>query len=186
MLTMAMPALADDESDRVREVEDYLGRVKDKLDGIAGKSSADDINSALDYLDKVKEQVERLKSMGPKNEPGITMANNYLDYISKFREAAKNLKYMKEAQVAQEKDQLAERCKDTTAKFRADLATFVDRKDPNGLNKIPDIAERLGREYGEALSKMEDKHREMDRWKGDARNFFVNLNCVSGRMSAAS
>src|SRR5262245_41113674 len=89
VLLLTWPAWAGEEEDRVRDVEDAVSRVKDKLDGIAGKSSTSDIDAAIESTDKVRESVEKLKSIPAQNEPGKTMVSAYPDYVSKFKESAK-------------------------------------------------------------------------------------------------
>ncbi len=60
---------------------------------------------------------------------------------------------------------------DWVNKFRTLISGYVDKKDPKGIAAITSEAENVGRIYGEELKKMEETHREMERWKGYARNF---------------
>jgi hypothetical protein len=172
-LAFTLPAWAGEEEDNVRYVEDYLGRIKDKLDGIVSDSSSSDIDYALEYLGNVKDYVDRLKNLsgGPQNDPAKTMVSYYPDYISKFRESARYLKQMKDAQVKADDSRLSERCNEAGRNLRSFMQDFVDKKDPNGLFKIPDEAEKIGRTYGDELKKMQDLHNEMERWKGYGRYF---------------
>jgi hypothetical protein len=170
-LAFTLPAWAGEEEDQVRNTEDYLSRIKDKLDGIVSDSSSSDIDYALDYLNNVKDSVDRLKNLSPQNEPARTMVSYYPDYISKFRDSVRYLKQMKDAQVRADDSRLSERCNDAARNLRSFMQDFVDKKDPNGLYKIPDEAEKVGRTYGEELKKMQDLHSEMDRWRSYGRSF---------------
>ncbi|GMU03757.1 hypothetical protein [Corallococcus caeni] len=165
------PAYADEIDDRVRTVDDYLSRIKDKLDGIVSDSSSSDIDHALDSLSTVRENVEKLKSLDPQNDPGKYMASYYPDWISRFRESVQYLKRMKDAQVKADDSRLSERCNEAGRSLRSFMQEFVDKKDPNGLYRIPDEAEKVGRTYGDELKKMQDLHYEMERWKGSSRSF---------------
>ncbi|NTX07367.1 MULTISPECIES: hypothetical protein [Myxococcus] len=176
VLLVALPAGADEIDDKVRAVEDNLSRIKDKLDGIVSDSSSSDIDSALDTLGNVRNDVERLRSLNPPNDPGKTMANSYLDYISKFRESAQYLKRMKDAQVKADESRLAERCNEAERNLKSFIQTFVDKKDPTGVFKIPDEAEKIGRIYNDEYRKHQEVHGELDRWRSYARNFSESHN----------
>ena len=165
------PAFADEIDDRVRTVEDSLSRIKDKLDGIVSDSSSSDIEYALEYLNTVKENVEKLKSLNPQNDPGKRMADSYPDWIPKFRESVQSLKRMKDAQVKADESRLHERCSEADRNLKSFMQTFVDKKDPNGLFKISDEAEKIGRTYNDEYRKLQEVHGEMDRWRSQARNF---------------
>src|SRR5260370_12093732 len=51
------------------------------------------------------------------------------------------------------------------------MAGYIEKKDKKGASAIATEAETIGRTYGDELKKMEEIDREMDRWKGYARNF---------------
>ncbi len=174
-LGAAPSVFAGEEEDRVREVEDSLNRMKDRLDGISSKSSSSDIEEAIRMAYKVKENADKLRSLGAQNDPGKTMADRYADWVDKFQESARALKEMKEAQLKADNDRLTERCTEADRNLTSLMLGFVDKKDKaegrKGLITIPDEAEKIGRAYGEELKKMEEKHREMERWKGSARYF---------------
>ncbi|QSQ23248.1 hypothetical protein JY651_50640 [Pyxidicoccus parkwayensis] len=170
-LLVAGPASADEIDDRVRSIEDNLGRIKDKLDGIVSDSSSSDIDSALDYLNNVKSDVDRLKSLDPQNDPAKTMANYYPDYISKFRESAQYLKRMKDAQVKADESRLHERCQEADKNLKSFMQGFIEKKDPNGVSKISDEAEKVGRQYSDEYKRLQDMHSDMDRARGYARYF---------------
>ncbi|NOK00689.1 hypothetical protein [Myxococcus sp. CA018] len=175
-LLVALPAGADEIDDKVRAIEDNLSRIKDRLDGIVSDSSSSDIDSALDTLGNVRNDVERLKSLNPPNDPGRTMANSYLDYIQKFRESAQYLKRMKDAQVKADESRLAERCTEADRNLKSFMQTFVDKKDPTGVFKIPDEAEKIGRTYSDEYRKHQEVHSELDRWLSYARSFSESHN----------
>jgi hypothetical protein len=170
VLLVAAPARAGDEEDRVREVEDNLKRMKDNLYGLSSASSSSGVEEAIRNAYRVKEAADKLRSMA-QNEPGKTMGSYYPGYADKFQESARYLKDMKEAQLKQENERLSEKCYEADRNFKAEMNAFVEKKDPNGLNKIPDQADRYQRELGEPYKKMQELHREMERSKGYARNF---------------
>ena len=86
-LAIAVPAFSGDEEDRVKDIENSLSRIKDKLDGVASKSSSSDIEEATREAYRVKEAADKLKSMNAQNDPGKTMAASYADYVDKFQES---------------------------------------------------------------------------------------------------
>src|SRR6266540_5132126 len=163
VLTLAWPVLAGDEEDRVKEAESYLSRMR--------LGSTSEIDEAIRDGDRVKDQADKLRSLSPKNEPGKTMASSYPDWVNKFQESARYLKQMKEAQLKADNVRLTERCADADRGLRTLISGYVDKKDPKGIAAITSEAENVGRIYGEELKKMEETHREMERWKGYARNF---------------
>lgn len=171
ILALALPALADEESDRVKEAESYLSRMSDKLSGIGGKSSSNDIDESIRDADRVKEQANKLRSLNAQNDPGKTMANSYPDWVNKFQESARYLRQMKDAQLKANDARLTERCNDANLAQRRMINDFVDKKDRKGVSQIQNEAENLGRIYGDELKKMEETHREMERWKGYSRSF---------------
>lgn len=170
-LALPPPARAGEEDDLARNVDDQLSRIKDKLDGIAGDSSSGDIDAALDSLDRVKEYVDKLKALDPQGEPAKTMASAYPDWIPRFRESARALKQMKDAQVKGDESRLAERCAEADRTLRSFMQAFVERKDPAGASRIPDEAEKAGRNFGDELKKLLETHAAMDGWRSTARSF---------------
>ncbi len=164
-------AHADEESDKVREIEGYLGDIKGYLDGIAGDSSYSDIDYALDRASKVKELAERLRSLGPQTDAGKTMANYYPDWVEKFKESARYLKEQKQAQLKQTDGRLWEKCKDAQNKLRDEVRRYVERNDPAGMQKIPELAERAAYDLRDPLKREDEVHREMERWHDYARRF---------------
>ncbi len=164
-------AHADEESDKVREIEGYLGDIKGYLDGIAGDSSYGDIDYALDRASKVKELAERLRSLGPKTDTGKTMANYYPDWVDKFKESARYLKEMKQAQLQQADRRLPEKCKDAQTRLKDEVRRYTDRNDPAGMQKIPELAERAAYDQRDPLKREDETHREMERWYDYARRF---------------
>ncbi|WP_164001746.1 hypothetical protein [Pyxidicoccus caerfyrddinensis] len=170
-LLVAAPASADEIDDRVRAIDDNLSRIKDKLDGIVSDSSSSDIDSALDYLNTVKSEVDRLKSLDPQSDPGKSMVYYYPDYISKFRESAQYLKRMKDAQVKADESRLHERCLEADKNLKSFMQNFIEKKDPNGVSKISDEAEKVGRQYSDEYKRLQEVHSDMDRARGYARYF---------------
>ncbi|MCY1039725.1 hypothetical protein OV208_00215 [Corallococcus sp. bb12-1] len=170
-LLVAAPAWADEIDDRVRAIEDNLSRIKDKLDGIVSDSSSSDIDSALDYLNTVKSEVDRLKSLDPQSDPGKSMVYYYPDWIPKFRESAQALKRMKDFQVKADESRLSERCSEADRNLKAFMQNFVERKDPNGVSKVSEEADKVGRQYSDEYKRMQEVHGEMDRARGTARYF---------------
>jgi hypothetical protein len=171
LVALSTPAIAGPEEDNIRYIEDYLYRIKDKLDGIVGDSSSSDIDYAFDNLNYVKDYTERLKSLNPQNDPGKSMAYYYPDYISKFRESLQYLKRMKDAQVKADESRLHERCYEADRNLKSFMQGFIEKKDPNSLSKISDEAEKIGRQFNDEYRRMQEIHNEMDRWRSYARNF---------------
>lgn len=79
VLATALVAKADEESDLVRAIEDDLGYIKGYLDGIAGDSSDGDLGYAIDYVGRVREKAEKLRSVGATSDNARTMAEKTYD-----------------------------------------------------------------------------------------------------------
>ncbi len=171
ILSFTTIARADDEERLIGEIESVLREIKDKLDGAADDSSTSDIDRAMDYARQVEDLAEKLKSANPQTDKGKTMANYYRDYARKFAESAKYLRESKQRQLQQQNDRLAEKCAEAQHRLRDEINRFVEKNDPAGLYKIPDLAEYAARDYQEPHRKDVETHREMERWKEYARNF---------------
>jgi hypothetical protein len=161
---------ADEQSD-VRDIESYLRDVKSYLDGIGGDSSSSEIDYAMAKANEVKKIAERLRSGGPQSEPAKTMAEKYPDWVGSFLESCMYLKQMKDAQLRQQEARLMERCTEDDRKLRSTIREYIDRNNPEGVVKIPQLAEELGRPISEELRKMDDINREMERWRDYSRRF---------------
>jgi hypothetical protein len=179
-LLVASPAAADEVDDRVKAIDDALDGIKGKLDGIAAKTSSSDVDAALEQLNAVKDNVDKLKSLDPKSDPAKTYAGNYPESITKFRESAQYLKRMKDAQAKADEARLHERCLEADRNLKSFMQPFVDRKDPSGVFKIGDEAERTGKSLATEYAKLQDGNREMDGWRSYARSFSESHNRWSG------
>jgi archaellum component FlaC len=175
---VAEPALAGNEEDRVREVEDNLGRMKDNLYGIASKSGAGDIEEAIRNAYRVKEAADKLRSLNPANEPGKTMASYYANWVDKFQDAARALKDMKEAQLKQENEKLWDRCTEADKNLRSLVQSYLDKKNtPEGRKGVAAIvaeAEKSGRSFSENLQQAENQHSQVGSARSQTRNFSEN------------
>ncbi|MGN6111003.1 MAG: hypothetical protein ACTHU0_38250, partial [Kofleriaceae bacterium] len=167
-------AQADEESDKVAEIQQILDNVRSDLDGISGKSSAGDIDNAISRVSKVKDIAERLRSLGPSTDEGKAIANAYPDWCSKFIDSAKALREMKYAQLRQSDLKLADRCNDAQVRLSSEISKFVVQKDPAGAQGIPDLAERAAGSVRDDLRRADDTHREIERWRDYARYFSEN------------
>src|SRR5258705_11355971 len=99
------------------------------------------------------------------------MASYYPGYADRFRESADYLKSMKDAYLKQADARLWEKCQDADRKLRDDVTRFVDRNDPQGLEAIPRLAEDAQRQIQGPLGKADETSKQMESWKGYARNF---------------
>lgn len=161
----------EDEASLVSQVEEKVRDIKDKLDGVASDSSVSDIDTAFEDARKIEDLADRLRSSNPQTDKGKTMGNYYRDFAKKFEEADKYLRLMKEQQLRQGNDRLAEKCLNAVQRLRDDINRFVDKNDPAGITKIPELAEYAARDYREAFKRDVEMDRSMADWSSYAKNF---------------
>lgn len=78
---------------------------------------------------------------------------------------------MKERQLLQANDRLAEKCRDAQLRLRDEINRYVEKNDPAGITKIPELAERAARDYQDPFRRDTETHRNMPGWKDYAKNF---------------
>ncbi len=173
-------AVADDEADLVRSVEDNLERVEDYLDGIAGDASDGDLGSALDHASRVRDAAERLRALGPQAEPGRTIADRYPDWTRSFTDAAAALRQLKGAQLRMREDGLAERCRQASTRLKVEIQDLVRDDVPEAISSLPERAERAAEEPRRMLAQHEQWKQQAERSRDDARRFLETHGKWSG------
>ncbi len=174
-MTPAEPAHADDVEDKRRvliiEINYLLKEMRDRLDRVPGSSSYYEIDESRSKASEVKKKAEELRNVKGSDSTADKLSSYYPGYADKFRESADHLKSMKDARIRQGETKLWERCQDADRKLRDDVSRFLDKNDPRGLTEIPRLAEEAQRQFQDPVRKADDTHRQMDSWKGYARNF---------------
>lgn len=182
----AGPARADDDDDKrdrlMREIDDLLDQMKDKLDRVPGSSSYYEIEEARSKASEVKSKAGELRDVKGSDSNADHESSYYPGYADDFREAASYLQRMKNAALEQADKRLWEKCQDVDRKLREDVDRFVDKNDPRGLTKIPELAEDAKNQIDNLLQKADDTNKDMNDWKGYARRFSVS----DGRWSGVS
>jgi hypothetical protein len=174
IVTLFIAAIAradDDEASLVAQIESKLRDIKDKLDGASGNSSTSAIDDAMKFATQIEDLADKLRSSNPQTDRGKTMGNYYRDYARKFEESDQYLHLMKEQQLRQANDRLAEKCANAEQRLRDDINRYVDKNDPAGITKIPELAENAARDYREAFKRDGEMDRSMGDWSSRAKNF---------------
>jgi hypothetical protein len=174
---------ADDASDRdslMREINSLLGEMRSKLDAVPGSSSYYEIDDAREKANQVKSKANNLSRLKEGSSAAERMAGYYPGYADSFRESADYLKSMKDAFLKQADARLWEKCQEADRKLRDDVTRFVERNDPQGLEAIPRLAEDAQRQIQGPLGKADETSKQMESWKGYARNFSVSDGEWSG------
>lgn len=161
----------DDEATLVGRIESVLREIKDQLDGVSSQSSSSRIDRAMDHAKQIEDLADKLRSANAQSDKGKTMGNYYRDYARKFGDSAKYLRQMKDQQLRQANDRLAEKCRDSQQRLRDEINRFVEKNDPAGITKIPELAERVARDYQDPFKRDTETHRYMADWKDYAKNF---------------
>jgi hypothetical protein len=173
-LVPARAVHADNQSQRealMTEINALLGEMRSKLDAVPGSSSTYEIDDARDKANQVKRKAQDLQNVKEGDSTADRMSSYYPGYADRFRESADYLKSMKDAWLRQADARLWEKCQDADRKLRDDVSRFLDKNDPRGLTEIPRLAEEAQRQLQGPLGKADETHKQMEGWKGYARNF---------------
>ena len=173
-LVAGLEALADDESDKVSEINSTLDEIGGYLQAFPGDSSTSSADSAIDRADKVKSLAEEVRSLGPQSDDGKDIADHYADYADQFMEAARRLREMKSPQQSLANLGVAAHCNQTTDKLKETIQTYVDKNDPSGITELPRLGARMHDEI-DALTRQQGEYvRDLERDRDDAHNFSVS------------
>lgn len=168
---------ADDESDirdRVGRINDALVRIKDDLYGLQenrSSSAIDRVRGVTDHAKQVREWARELVGKHPSSEPARTMAERYPDYVERFLRSADVLMEMTKTHVRQYESALERRCDEAERKLKDEIGRYVDNNDPEGLQKIPELAEQIGAPFQREMEEADRLRSNMSSWKSAARDF---------------
>ncbi len=172
IVSVALWAYADEGSDRknyIDKIEDLLEDTADYLDGVVGDSSASDIDYAIRKADDVADVVDDLKDVKGNDSTANEMVSKYPGYVNKFKESAQALKKLKERQYSV--DKLSPLCAEASKRLAETIRTYVDKKDLDGLQKIPEMAEMMGKPIAQQLTDGKRDESELQRLSGNAKQF---------------
>jgi uncharacterized protein YjgD (DUF1641 family) len=172
----ALPAGADDDHQQareqlMREIDDLLRDMKDRLDRVPGSSGTGEIDDAVSKAQEVKSRADRMRDVKDDDSDANTVASYYGDWVDRFREAAGYLEQMKAAAVLQNDQRLWEKCQESDRKLRDQIDRYLDKNDPRGLTEIPKLADDAARELESPLRALDETDRNMGGWKDYAKNF---------------
>ena len=103
-------ALADDESDKIGEINSTLDELASYLDAVPGDSSTSSVDSAIDRAEKVKSLAQDVRALSPQTDEGKEIAEHYGDYVDQLEDAARRVREMKAPQQRIAELGLAARC----------------------------------------------------------------------------
>jgi hypothetical protein len=190
-LQIAANARADGDDDRskraelIEKINRHLEAMKGDLYGVASESSADRISDAISQAQEMRSNVDALRGVKGEDSTANSIADRYPDYISGFNDAARALSTLKNAQLAQAQAELWKRCIEEDKNLRDAVKGYLDALDPDGIEKIPYLAEKAQGKIHEAYARQLDQANDIARARDDARRFSVGdggWSEVSGRM----
>jgi hypothetical protein len=155
-------ALADSDSDRndlIRNIDDKVSNIADKLSGFDSRRDYDYAEDALSYARDVRDLVSKLDSVKGDDSRANNIVSRYPGYIDSFRDATRYLKKMKELQFLA--DGVADRCTNDESNLQTLIRNYVARPDDadEAFDKLP----AKGHEYAGVYSPLLDKLRDADR-----------------------
>lgn len=172
ILSVALLALADGESDRrelIGRVEGVLKDIASDLSGADGRSSSNELQQGIRRLDELAAYLSKLEEVAGGDSTARNMVDRYPGYASKFKEAAQYLVRLKDKQSSLEK--LPRYCEDLDKDLNRAIEKYVATKDPAGLDDLPKAAEKAQKELDYKWREAESTRREMEDWKGRAGSF---------------
>jgi hypothetical protein len=161
------PGHADEASDResaIREIEGYLKEMASYVSRARDDSSMSNLDSAIDRADRLKSKIRDLERVKGSDSRANKIVSDWPGYADKFREATAYLKQMKAVQLAQQDDKLWQRCEETDRKLREEIDRYVRDRDPEGLTRIPELAESYGRKPKEDYDRDKNRDSDMGSW----------------------
>lgn len=181
----AAVALADDESDRAQieqKIDAKLGDVANDLGHVASASSSSDVDQAIRDADEVKRAIDELDRVKGDDDHAKDLVEHYPDYVARLDEAARALKDLKDN--AGKLDARPQECKDAEQRLQETIRDYVgnaDEKAAEGLDKLPDLAAKLGDEW---RPRVEEWQQLAERLANDNRE--DQLSISDGRWSDVS
>jgi hypothetical protein len=168
LAVLAIGARADDDSDRQeieQRIDSKLGEMASDVGRVSSASSSSDIDEAISDAEELENEVEQLDRVKGDDSHARDIVDHYPDYVRSFEDAARQLKEIKDNEYSL--DAKPSDCKDAEGRLRETIKDYIsnaDEKANEGLERLPDIAARLGDEWGPRL---EDWRRLAERLAND-------------------
>jgi hypothetical protein len=172
LLVAGGAAFGDDDSDRadlLRNIDDRVDRMANKLSGFDSDRDASDLEDALRLASEVREMAQKLERVRGSDSRASEIASRYPGYVDTFRESARYLKKMKELQFVA--DGVADKCKNDEADLQTLIRNFVGRPDDaeEAFARLPDKSKEYGRTWSERLDRLKESDREFSSNHSSAR-----------------
>ena len=151
VIGLALAAEADDDSDRQEienRIDNKLGEIANDLAHVPSASSSSDVDEAVRDGDDLKSEVERLDRVKGDDSHARDIVDHYPDYVRALDDAARGLKDIKDSEYVL--DARPRDCKDAEDHLREIIKDYVgnaDEKAAEGVERLPEIAGKLGDEW---------------------------------------
>jgi hypothetical protein len=185
MVATASVAFADDESDRndiEQRIDAKLGEVANDLGHVASASGTSDIDDAVRAADDVRSAVADLDRVKGDDDHARDIVEHYPEFVQRLDEAARSLRDIKDNEY--KLDARPQDCKDAEQKLQETIRDYVgnaDEKAAEGLEKLPELAGKLGDEW---RPRLEEWQKLAERLAND--NGGDQLSISDGRWSDVS
>ena len=191
MLTLSMfllvtPVRAEEDAAAralVTQINEQLGRIGSSLAGIGestSQSAVDAIREAIQSARQIRTAARELADKHPESEPARAMAENYPAYAERFIRAAEGLLELKRLHKNQASAELVRRCTEAQKKLEEESSRYLDHNDPEGEQKLPELAEKLGSPLSQELADEDRRKSDIENLRSTARDFSDSHELWSG------
>lgn len=191
MLTLSMfllvtPVRAEEDAAAralVTQINEQLGRISSSLSGIGestSQSAVDAIREAIQSARQIRTTAKELADKHPESEPARAMAENYQTYAERFIRAAEALLELKRLHKNQASTELARRCTEVQKKLEEESSRYLAQNDPEGEQKLPELAEKLGSPLAQELADEDRRKSDIESLRSTARDFSDSHELWSG------
>lgn len=191
MLTLSMfllvtPVRAEEDAAAralVTQINEQLGRISGSLAGIGentSQSAVDAIREAIQSARQIRTAARELADKRPESEPARAMAENYPTYAERFIRAAEGLLELKRLHKNQASAELVRRCTEAQKKLEEESSRYLDHNDPEGEQKLPELAEKLGGPLSQELADEDRRKSDIENLRSTARDFSDSHELWSG------
>jgi hypothetical protein len=195
VLLCAGLAFGDEDSDKA-EREQLIEAIKKDVEQVAANlynvddaSSDDGIENAMGYARQARDKLDKLGRVKGSDSTAGSMVDRYPGYIDDFYDAAKGLIVLKNAQLQQEQRGLWKSCSDEDDNLKKAVKQYLDPPDPDGLEKIPALAEAAKGKIHSDYDRLLDKDSSVISAYSNAKDFSVSdgpWSSVTSRLREAA
>lgn len=153
-------------------IDRQLGDIASRLDGLVGDSDDADIGAAergLDDIDRALDQLDRIKGNDAEARRRFELGRNA---VRAARPALAQLRTLKQSQYRV--DKAPGRCKETEEKLAQLIRDYVGKRDPHNIPELAMRARGFGESLKDALAKADEAHRDMERAAAEVQRFDVS------------